>query len=97
MFRDTLRKNGQSGVTEKEMQELLNTFPAEERAAREAAEAAEAAAPEEEALRLSFDLARWGEAMQGPEERAAREAAAAAEAQQARRAAVLQVAQLAET
>ncbi|GIR10239.1 MAG: hypothetical protein CM15mP21_5010 [Hyphomicrobiales bacterium] len=27
MFRDTLRKNGHSGVTDKEMQELLNTFP----------------------------------------------------------------------
>ena len=37
MFRDTLRKNGHSGVTDKEMQELLNTFPAEKRASRKAA------------------------------------------------------------
>ena len=50
MFRDTLRKNGHSGVTDKEMQELLNTFPAEERASRKAA-----GDPAEKEPRMDFD------------------------------------------
>ena len=50
MFRDTLRKTGQSGVTDKEMQELLNTFPAEERASRKAA-----GDPAEKEPRMDFD------------------------------------------
>ena len=50
MFRDTLRKNGHSGVTDREMQELLNTFPAEERASRKAA-----GDPAEKEPRMDFD------------------------------------------
>ena len=49
MFRDTLRKNGHSGVTDKEMQELLNTFPAEERASQAAGD------PAEKEPRMDFD------------------------------------------